>query len=101
MQCAKLEDLQIGVGKICYGNWEQKSFNHHQFIDESGLVINYYDTTGTVDFQGKPGSVALERKFIIETLLSKFKDISSVDDKSINQTIIRATSFYRNEFSQL
>lgn len=95
MKCQNFNHLQIFVDKFCYGEWMDCSFNLRQFRDESELVIRYFKTTGSVDFQGKPGGYASERKFILETLLSNFKDADSLDDVLVNETIIRATEFYR------
>jgi hypothetical protein len=34
------------------GKWVKLSDNHRQFRAETGAVLNYWKTTGTVNFQG-------------------------------------------------
>jgi hypothetical protein len=53
----KFEEIKAKLDAI-KGNWHELRENQKQFRAESGGIVNWYPSTGTLNFQGEPSSAA-------------------------------------------
>jgi hypothetical protein len=72
MTCGNFRVLRYVVARTGIpGKWTKEG-NHRQFRTASGAVLNYWKTTGTIDFQGSNRAAAelkamvLQRAIVIE-----------------------------------
>jgi hypothetical protein len=72
MTCGNFKVLRYVVARTGIpGKWTKEG-NHRQFRTASGAVLNYWKTTGTIDFQGSNRAAAelkamvLQRAIVIE-----------------------------------
>jgi hypothetical protein len=64
-----IEDLRSVLDELLKeGEWTEINKNQHQFRHKNGGVLNWYPSTGAINFQGQPaGRDALQQRVIGKT----------------------------------
>ncbi|WP_341962019.1 anti-phage dCTP deaminase [Pseudomonas sp. RC10] len=72
-----LIELKIKLKELIEaGEWKETNPNQHQFRTNNGAILNWYPSTGNINFQGKSASIEL-LKPLVEKLLSSTDTISN------------------------
>lgn len=77
-----LIELKIKLKELIEaGEWKEINPNQHQFRTNNGAILNWYPSTGNINFQGKSTSIEL-LKPLVEKLLSSTDTISNSEESN-------------------
>jgi deoxycytidylate deaminase len=92
-----IDELKVKLSSLENGDWKELNPNQYQYHHESGVILNWYPSTGTINFQGK-SDPSLTLKNTVEALLGIEGSSDNTSEKSVqNETKISNSNQSKEE----